>query len=136
MATDRRTRFTSPLLLISALGCFTLMAMSVACRGGESPRFGSIQDEALRAGRHADSFAAADEDYFHAMDRGVALTPDEVKGRNNWIVWTGGNDRFWDYLSNHSYGVFDLLKTVSSETGSHPFRSAWRPNSMRRVVST
>ena len=26
----------------------------------------------------------------------VALTPDEVKGRNMWIVWTGGNDRFWD----------------------------------------
>ena len=30
------------------------------------------------------------------MDGGVALTPDEIKGRNMWLVWTGGNDRFWD----------------------------------------
>ena len=22
--------------------------------------------------------------------------PEEIKGRNMWIVWTGGNDRFWD----------------------------------------
>ena len=34
------------------------------------------------------------------MDSGVALTPDEVKGRNMWMVWTGGNDRFWDMLAD------------------------------------
>ena len=33
------------------------------------------------------------------MDGGVALTADEIKGRNTWIVWTGGNDRFWDALT-------------------------------------
>ena len=55
-----------------------------------------MPDEAQQAGRDAASFPAADEDYFQAMDNGVALTPDEVKGRNMWLVWTGGNDRFWD----------------------------------------
>ena len=31
-----------------------------------------------------------------------------------WLVWTGGNDRFWDALTVSSFGAFDLLKTVSS----------------------
>ena len=34
------------------------------------------------AGRDASTFPAADEDYFHDMDGGVPLTPEEVKGRN------------------------------------------------------
>ena len=46
--------------------------------------------------RTAASFPAASEDYFHDMDGGVGLTPEEIQGRNTWLVWTGGNDRFWD----------------------------------------
>ena len=53
----------------------------------------------VQAGRDAASFPAAGEDYFHDMDGGVALTPDEIKGRNIWLVWTGGNDRFWDKMT-------------------------------------
>jgi hypothetical protein len=78
---------------------------------------GKVQDEAKQAGRTPGSFPAADEDYFTAMDNGVSLTPDEVKGRNMWIVWSGGNDRFWDVMTNASFGAFDLLKTVSSAPG-------------------
>jgi hypothetical protein len=81
---------------------------------GKAPESGKVQDEAMVAGRNTESFPAADEDYFKDMDGGVALTPDEVKGRNNWIVWTGGNDRFWEYLVNKSYGAVDFLKIVSS----------------------
>lgn len=77
-------------------------------------RPGGVKDEALRAGRDSNSFRAADEDYFHDMDGGIALTADEVKGRNTWIVWTGGNDRFWDEISRKSAGGLDLLKTLSS----------------------
>ena len=69
-----------------AVGVFTLVIVVATCaRTGSDPL-----DEAMRAGRSAASFPAADEDYFHDMDGGVALTPDEVKGRNTWIVWTGG----------------------------------------------
>lgn len=71
-------------------------------------------DEAKLAGRDAASFPPADEDYFKGMDNGVALMPDEIKGRNMWLVWTGGNDRFWDLLSDRTFGAFDLLKTISS----------------------
>ena len=73
-----------------------------------------VIDEARQAGRSAQSFPAADEDYFRAMDGGISLTPDEVKGRNMWIVWTGGDDRLWDDLTNLTFGNFDLLKILSS----------------------
>jgi hypothetical protein len=81
------------------------------------------QDEALRAGRMADSFPAAGEDYFHDMDSAVPLTPEEVKGRNTWIVWTGGDDKMWDKLSTTSLGTLDFLKTVSSAPGLKAMRS-------------
>jgi hypothetical protein len=79
-----------------------------------TPEPGTVKDEALQAGRMADSFPAADEDYFKEMDGGVALSSNEVKGRNNWIVWTGGNDRFWDHLVGDSFGAVDFLKILSS----------------------
>ena len=82
------------------------------------------QDEARRSGRAAATFPAAGEDYFREMDDGVALSPEEVKGRNTWLVWTGGNDRFWDHISGRSVGNLDLLKTISS----HPGLKASRDN--------
>jgi len=89
-----------------------------------NPRIGHVQDEAMRAGLTAEYFKAADEDYFKDMDNGVSLTPDEVKGRNTWIVWTGGNDRLWDKLVGDSVGILDFLKTVSS----HPILKGTRTN--------
>src|ERR1700730_6954790 len=83
---------------------------------GRPPESGHVEDEAMLAGRTAESFPAAGEDYFHDMDGGIALTPHEVKGRNMWLVWTGGNDRFWDKMTNASVGNFDLLKTISSNS--------------------
>src|SRR5215469_14333855 len=88
------------------------LAFATSCTHG--PKAGEVKDEALRAGRAAASFPAADEDYFHDMDGGIALTSDEVKGRDMWLLWTGGNDRFWDSLATSSVGIVDLLKTVSS----------------------
>ena len=84
----------------------------------------TVVDEAKAAGRDATSFPAADEDYFHAMDGGVALSPAEIRGRNMWIVWTGGNDRFWDQISALSFGNIDLLKAISS----YPTLEATRDN--------
>lgn len=93
----------------------TLLALSLAalalagCSGTRT-----WPDEAKVAGRTPASFVAADEDYFHAMDGGIPLTADEVKGRDTWLVWTGGNDVLWDRLSIISFGNLDLLKTLSS----------------------
>ncbi|QNI34973.1 hypothetical protein H7849_13380 [Alloacidobacterium dinghuense] len=107
------TRFyPSRAWMAGALVCLALMA---GCKRGPQPS--EVQDEARRAGRAASSFPAADEDYFHDMDGGIALTPDEVKGRNMWLVWTGGNDRFWDTMATASVGTLDFLKTISSYPG-------------------
>jgi hypothetical protein len=70
----------------------------------------------MRASRDAKSFPAADEDYFHDMDSGITLTLGEIKGRNTWLVWTGGNERFWDRIGIDSIGALDLLKTISSHS--------------------
>ena len=104
----RRIVFAGVIVLV-------LAAIGYAIFGG--PQSGHVLDEAKLAGRDAASFPAADEDYFKDMDGGIALTDEEVKGRNMWIVWTGGNDRFWEKFINISFGTFDLLKVLSSYPG-------------------
>ena len=84
------------------------------CATQSSGRPGHVLDEARKAGRDVASFPQAEEDYFHDMDSGISLTPDEVKGRNTWLLWTGGNDVLWDKLSASSFGALDFLKTLSS----------------------
>lgn len=120
---------------------FGLGAILLACStlGPERPFCGTdagrIKDEALCVGRTAESFPAADEDYFRDMDYGATKRPEQVaaalepylpgisphdavaavaKGRNNWIVWTGGNDRLWDLLTTKTVGNLDFLKTLSN----------------------
>ena len=106
---------------------------------------GNVLDEAQCAGITAANLPAADEDYFRDMDYGATknpsaiaatlntyipgITPEQAvdvaaKGRNNWIVWTGGNDRFWDQLSRDSVGNLDFLKTLSN----HPSLKYSRDN--------
>jgi hypothetical protein len=103
----------------------SLLAASLLAIWGcsnESQQTGEVRDEAMLAGMQASDFKAADEDYFADMDYGyrrdvdpgVKLNAAEARGRNTWIAWTFGSDRFWDYMSNHTFGAFDLLKIVSS----------------------
>ena len=82
---------------------------------------GWVRDEASCAGRTSDTFHAAgikfqerDEQGYFKMDPGIELSREESAGRNMWMVWTGGNDRFWDEIIKYAYGAFDLLKVVSS----------------------
>jgi hypothetical protein len=90
------------------------LILLLSCGGVLPLQVGQMLDEARRAGRSAPSFPAAGEDFFHDMDGGIPLSPEEIKGRNTWLVWTGGNDRFWDGLSTTSGGAVDFLKTISS----------------------
>lgn len=116
-------------VLVLAVGVFLLLRWL-----GGGPEPGTVLDEARQAGRDPQSFRAADEDYFRDMDGRVSQQPDEyfqdlasalgltpaevrqgvVRGRNTWVVWTGGNDRFWDRIGTQSAGALDLLKTLSS----------------------
>src|SRR4030095_8388867 len=103
----RRLKSASSLLIVGPL----LMVVASSYQALAAP--GAV-DEAKRAGRAAESFPPADEDYFKLMDNGIDLTGEKVRGRNMWLVWTGGNDRLWDRLSIDTFGTFDLLKTISS----------------------
>jgi hypothetical protein len=111
--TNGRTRGRAIGLVILLVVVVAGVAVFVWVRN-RSPLAGRVLDEALVAGRDDSTFPAADEDYFHDMDGGVPLTPEEIKGRNSWIVWTAGNDRFWDRIGVTAVGVLDFLKTISS----------------------
>ena len=107
------------LILACIAGLASLLA---AC--SKSPQPGEVLDEAKAVGRSGASFVHAAEDYFHDMDGAVALSPQEVAGRNMWLVWTGGNDRLWNQMTDYTFGAFDLLKIVSS----HPSQGYSRAN--------
>jgi hypothetical protein len=94
---------------------------------GTAQSSGHVLDEARLAGRDAASLAMATEDYFHDMDGALPLSADEIKGRNMWLVWTGGNDRFWDGMTTSTFGAFDLLKIVAYDPGKPVDRDRrWR----------
>jgi len=101
-----------------------LLACLIASSCSRQPQPGTVLDEAKQAGRTAASFPHASEDYFHDMDGGLSLSPDEIKGRNMWLVWSGGNDRFWNAMTQYTFGAFDLLKVISS----HPSLGYSRAN--------
>ncbi|MBI3409888.1 MAG: hypothetical protein HY040_16235 [Planctomycetes bacterium] len=102
--------------LLAAAGL--MFAICLGC----TPAGPAPLDEAKAAGKSAGDFPTATYDYFREMDmtfdRGkgqpLPLTVDQIRGRNTWIMWCGGNEAFWDWLGNHSYGFLDLLKLVAS----------------------
>ena len=98
-------------MLVARATAAGLLLLTLA--GFDTGPTGQVLDEARSAGRDAASFPAATEDFFHDMDGGIALTPEEVKGRNMWNVWSGGDDRFWDTMTASTFGAFDLLKIVA-----------------------
>jgi len=114
----------APLLLVGLRGAcllalsLTLLAGATACHRPEPPAI----DEATAAGKTAADFPQSHADAFPGIDAGIELTPDELAGRNTWVVWTAGNQSFWDYMASHSYGAFDLLKVLSSRPGSRSRR--------------
>jgi hypothetical protein len=138
----RRSGLALVVLALGAFGlaCCSTLPFGTSCGHGS----GFVLDEAKCVGRAPESFPAADEDYFRDMDYGATRHPEQVaadldrylpgiapgqavdavvKGRNNWIVWTGGNDRLWDVLTVKSAGILDLLKTISNYPNpdrSHP----------------
>ena len=116
-------------------------------------KFGTVEDEAMKAGMTVEQFSGADEPFYVEMDKGLLkepapgaehppeihevaqdlnLDPEAVRqaairGQNMWIAWTGGNDRFWDFAARTAIGSFDLLKTVSS----HPSQGYGRNSRFR-----
>jgi len=79
-------------------------------------------DDAKAAGKTTEDFPQTASRAFDAMDSGIALTEDETKGRNTWLLWTAGDQTFWDRMAQQAYGLSDLLKTIDSRQRSTRFR--------------
>ena len=71
-------------------------------------------DEAKAAGLTTADFPQITADVFKPMDGGIDLSPKEIMGRNNWNLWSAGNQRFWNRAAQDSYGLIDLLKMLDN----------------------
>ena len=80
-------------------------------------------DEATAAGKTVKDFPETRVDPFQPMDRGISLTPEEIAGRNTWMLWTAGNQAFWDYMSRNAYGLVEFLKTIDSRRRPERFKT-------------
>ena len=98
------------------LGCLLTVLTAAGCR--LRSRIVPSDDG---GGRTPDDFPELAVDVFAAMDGGIALTEDEVKGRNTWNLWCGGDEQFWDLMARESAGTIDLLKTIDSRNRAHRF---------------
>ena len=104
----------NPLLSAKALGPVVIVVTAMMALHAWGSRSLADPDEAQAVGVKESAFVQSNDDYFHDMDNGVMLTPEERSGRNMWLLWTGGNDRFWDIVTKDSAATFDLLKVVTS----------------------
>ena len=97
-----------------------LAAAAALLLGGCTPK--DAVDEATTAGKSVADFPETRTDPFQPMDGGIALTPDEIAGRNTWMLWTGGNEAFWDYMTRHAYGFVDFVKVIDSRRRPERFK--------------
>ncbi len=100
------------------LACALLAALGFALAGCKSNV--SLVDDA--GGRKPEDFPELAADVFQPMDGGVALSPNEIKGRNTWNLWCAGTEQFWERMSRESYGLIDLLKTIDSRERTNRFK--------------
>lgn len=89
-----------------------LLGLLALAAGGCKKEAVSLVDDG--GGRTAADFPELAEDVFQPMDGGIELTEEEIKGRNTWNLWCGGNEQFWDRMAREGFGMFDLLKMLDS----------------------
>ena len=90
------------------------------CKSKPKSAASSLVDDG--GGRKPADFPELAADVFQAMDGGIALTADEIMGRNTWNLWCGGNEQFWDRVAREALGLFDLLKTIDSRHRGERFK--------------
>lgn len=110
---------TIKILAVAALYGLTSLAWT-GCKPKATTADSSLADDG--GGRKPADFPELTLDVFQPMDGGIALSPDEIKGRNTWNLWCGGNEQFWDRVARENMGLFDLLKTIDSRRRNERFK--------------
>src|SRR5262245_62105754 len=104
----------------SLLAWFTILIALSLVSAGCVTKGNSLADSA--GGRSPEDLPEIAIDVFKPMDGGIDLTPDEIKGRNTWNLWCGGNEQFWDRMSREAYGLTDLLRMIDSRSRGARFK--------------
>lgn len=78
-------------------------------------------DDAKASGKTIADFPQAASHTFDEMDSGTPLNDDERTGRTTWLLWTGGDQVFWDGIAQRGFGISDLLKVIDSRERSTRF---------------
>jgi hypothetical protein len=47
---------------------------------------------------------------------------DAIRGRNTWMLWTSGNESFWEWYQEKAYGIHDFLALIDSRNRDHRFK--------------
>ena len=63
-----------------------LAAAAVAFAARTQAQTAGPLDEAQQVNRDVASFPQSTDPYFHDMDNGVAMSPEEIQGRNMWLL--------------------------------------------------
>lgn len=82
----------------------------------------AVPDDAKAAGKTVADFPQTPSHALDVMDGGIPLSDAEHEGRNTWILWTAGDQVFWDRMAQHGLGTADLLKTIDSRMRSFRFK--------------
>jgi hypothetical protein len=90
-----------------------------------------VLDDAKAAGKTVADFPETISHAFDAMDGGINLNDEERRGRNTWLLWTAGDQVFWDQMARHGLGTADLLKTIDSRHRNSRFREMGLVNEPR-----
>ena len=85
------------------------------------PRLSPPVDDAKAAGKTIADFPEASSHTFDKMDGSTPLDDGERKGRTTWLLWTAGDQVFWDGIAQHGFGISDLLKVIDSRRRSTRF---------------
>ncbi len=106
------------LVQIIMSGALLLLVTFTGCgrHGGDAA---SLDDKA--EGRKPEDFPELADDVFQPMDGGIALSKEEIKGRNTWNLWCGGDEQFWERMARESFGLIDLLKVIDSRNRATRF---------------
>src|SRR5262245_19511575 len=98
-----------------------VLSLALFFNSGCRPKPGvSLIDDG--GGRTTNDFPELVEDVFKKMDGGITLSTNEIKGRNTWNLWCGGNEQFWDRMAQEGHGLFDLLKTIDTRKRGSRFK--------------
>jgi hypothetical protein len=112
----RRRRFFRNRNIHQIAGAAALALATVFLAGCPKKEAKVIQDEAKIAGKSPKDFPQITADVFKPMDGGIDLSPEEIMGRNAWNLWSGGDEHFWNNVSQDSFGLLDLLKMLDNRT--------------------